>query len=121
MYNPTVLALRQRWSWFPMPVFEFRDWLAGLIVAVLLLLSLSIFFYSGARWIRPLGYGFSALMVLNGLGHTVGTVFGRTVESVRFARPMPGFYSSPFLIAASVYVLWQLLATRRVPPAGERG
>jgi len=121
VYNPTVLALRQHWPGFPMPVFEFRDWLAGLIVGILLLFLLSFFFYSGARWIRPLAYVFSALMILNGLGHTLGTVLGRTVESVRFARPMPGFYSSPFLIAASVYVLWQLLATRRALPGTRRG
>ncbi|MGH9778013.1 MAG: hypothetical protein ACRD5I_06345 [Candidatus Acidiferrales bacterium] len=117
VYNPTVLALRERWSWFPMPVFEFGDWLAGLIVGIVLLLSLSVVVYSGAGWIRPVAYFLAALMILNGLGHTLGTVFGRTVESVRFARPMPGFYSSPFLIAAAVYLLWQLRKTRQALPA----
>ena len=116
VYNPTVLALRGRWSWFPMPVFEFEDWLAGLILGIVLLLSLSVVVYSGAGWIRPFAYFLAALMILNGLGHTLGTIFGRTVESVRFARPMPGFYSSPFLIAASVYLLWQLRKTRRATP-----
>ena len=72
---------------------------------------------SGARWVRPFAYFLAVLMILNGLGHTLGTLFGRTVESVRFAGPMPGFYSSPFLIAASVYLLMQLRKTRRAAPA----
>lgn len=117
VYNPTILALRESWPWFPMPVFAFGDWLAGLILGIVLLLSLSIAVYSGAGWIRPFAYFLAALMILNGLGHTLGTIFGRTVESVRFAPPMPGFYSSPFLIAASVYLLWQLWKTRRAAPA----
>lgn len=25
VYNPTVTILRQRWSWFPMPTFQFRE------------------------------------------------------------------------------------------------
>lgn len=115
VYNPTVLVLRQRWPGFPMPVFEFGEWLGGLIVGIVLLLSLSFAVYAGAGWMRPVAYFLSVLMIFNGLGHTLGTVFGRTVESVRFERPMPGFYSSPFLIAASVYLLWQLWDARQAP------
>jgi hypothetical protein len=51
-------------------------------------------------------------MVFNAAGHTFGTVFGRTVETVRFARPMPGFYSSPFLLAAALYLLYWLRRSR---------
>src|SRR5260370_25484462 len=29
-YNPTVIILRERWSWVPMPTFQFRDWLVML-------------------------------------------------------------------------------------------
>jgi hypothetical protein len=61
---------------------------------------------------RPIAYVFAILMLVNGLGHTLGTIFGRTVESVRFPRPMPGFYSSPFLLVASVYLLSQLRLSR---------
>ena len=100
VYNPTVIALRERFSWFPMPVFRFETWLGGLILLVLVLLSLSPFAFRGASWLRPLAYVFAVVMVANGLGHTAGTIFGRTVESVRFPRPMPGFYSSPALLAA---------------------
>ncbi len=111
IYNPTVIALRERFPWFPMPVFRFEDWLTGLILVNIVLLSLSPFAFRGSRWLRPLAYVFAVLMILNGLGHTLGTIIGRTVASVRFPRPMPGFYSSPTLLAASVYLLFQLRAS----------
>jgi hypothetical protein len=52
------------------------------------------------------------MMLANGLGHTLGTIFGQTVASVRFPRPMPGFLSSPFLLIASAYLLFELRRTR---------
>ncbi len=110
VYNPTVLAVRKRVAWFPMPTFEFEVWLTGLIVANLLLLSLSVFAFRGSRWLRPIAYVFAVIMLLNGLGHTLGTIAGQTVASVHFARPMPGFYSSPGLLAASIYLLFRLRA-----------
>ena len=60
-----------------------------------------------------LACGVSTLMILNAFSHTVGTVFGRTIASVEFQRPMPGFYSSPLLLAASLYMVKQLRAMRR--------
>jgi hypothetical protein len=112
VYNPTVLALRERLGYWPMPTFEFREWLTGLIVAVLVFLALSPFAFRESRWIRPVFYVFAVIMLFNGLGHTAGTILGHTVRSVRFPRPMPGFYSSPLLLATSVYGLVQLRRTR---------
>lgn len=108
VYNPTVLAFRPRGWLFP-PTFEFREWLTGLIFGVIVLLAFSPLLYRGVLWVRPLGY-FLAVMVgiLNALGHITGTILGHTVMSVRFPRPMPGFYSSPILLAASVYLLFRL-------------
>ena len=113
VYNPTVLALRAKIGFWPMPTFEFREWLTGLIVAVLVLLALSPLVFKGVRWMRPVFYVFAVIMLLNGLGHTTGTIFGHTVSTVRFPRPMPGFYSSPLLLATSVYALLQLRRTRK--------
>ena len=112
VYNPTVLAMRAQYPWFPMPTFEFRDWLLGLIFACVVLLALTPLAYRNARWLRPLAYFFSVMMFLNGLGHTFFTILGHTVPSVQFPRPAPGFYSSPLLLAASVYLLLRLRATR---------
>jgi hypothetical protein len=46
------------------------------------------------------------------MGHTFFTVLGRTVASVQFPRPAPGFYSSPFLLITSIYLFLRLRATR---------
>jgi len=113
VYNPTILALRESIPWLPFPVFRFEVWLGGLIVGILLLLSLSPFVHRGAAWMRPIAYALAVLMLANGALHTLGTIFGRTVASVRFARPMPGFYSSPLLIAAAIYLVVQLRRTAR--------
>ncbi len=93
-------------------MFRFEVWLTGLIVVVLLLLALSPQVFRGARWMRPIAYVLAVIMIGNGLGHIVGTIAGRTVSSVHFARPAPGFYSSPVLIAAAVWLLVQLRRTR---------
>jgi hypothetical protein len=94
--------------WLPFPVFTFGAWLAGLVLATVLVSCLSVFILRGARWMRPLGYVFAAIMLANGLGHVAGTVAGRTVGNIRFPRPMPGFYSSPILLLASTYLLCAL-------------
>jgi hypothetical protein len=112
IYNPTVLALQAKLGYWPMPTFGFGEWLAGLIAAVVILLALSPFVFRGARWIRPVFYIFAVIMLANGLSHTVATIFGQTVGSVRFPRPAPGFCSSPLLLAASIYGLVQLRRTR---------
>jgi hypothetical protein len=113
VYNPTVIAMRDRLSWFPMPTFEYREWLVGLIVANLVLLALTPFAYRNARALRPLAYFFAGVMLLNGMGHTVFTVLGRTVASVQFPRPAPGFYSSPFLLITSIYLFMRLRVSRK--------
>lgn len=111
VYNPTVLAVRARLSWFPMPTFEFREWLTGLIVANIVLLLLTPFAFRNARWLRPLAYFYAMVHLLNGTGHTLATIFGQTVSSVQFPRPAPGFYSSPLLFAGSIYLLIRLRST----------
>ena len=112
VYNPTVTAMHAALSWFPMPTFEYREWLIGLIVANVILLTLTPLAYRNARWLRPLAYFYAGVMLLNGMGHTIFTVLGRTVPSVRFSRPAPGFYSSPFLLITSVYLFLRLRASR---------
>jgi hypothetical protein len=113
VYNPTVLQMRARLGFWPMPTFEFRDWLTGLILGILVLVALSRFAFRNARWFRPIAY-FCAIVpgIFNAMGHITATVFGQTVSTVRFSRPAPGFYSSPLLLLASIYLLVQLRRTR---------
>ena len=113
IYNPTVTALRERLGWWPMPTFEFGQWLTGLLVACVVLLALTGFVARGALGTRILAYGFAVIMLLNAASHTMATIFGRTVATVTFPRPAPGFWSSPFMAAAAIYVLVQL--RRSVP------
>ena len=114
IYNPTVTALRERFGFWPMPNFTFKGWLTGLAVGILLLATLTPFAFFNSRWMRPLIY-FSAIMfcIFNALGHTLATILGRTVSTVHFSRPAPGFLSSPILLFAGTYALVQLRRTRK--------
>jgi len=55
-------------------------------------------------------------MFFNGVGHTVFSILGRTVASVTFPRPAPGFYSSPLLLFGSVWLMLELRKTTSRDP-----
>jgi hypothetical protein len=97
VYNPTVEALRQNLPWLPLPTFTFGTWIAGLVVGILLLAALTPFAHGGHRWMRGLSHVYGVFMALNGLGH-LGA-------SLMLGRWMPGVVSSPFLLAAALFLL----------------
>jgi hypothetical protein len=113
IYNPTVTALRERLSYWPMPNFTFQEFLVDLTIGILILAALTPFAFRNSPGMRPLIY-FSAvvLCIANACGHTLATIFGRTVTGVHVPRPAPGFLSSPMLLFAGIYALVQL---RRTP------
>ena len=116
VYNPTVTALRERWGWFPMPTFEFREWLVGLSIAVAICFALTPLASRNARWLRPFAWFYAGIMFFNGVGHTLVTILGHTVAGITVARPAPGFYSSPLLLITSVWLmsrLWHSGMTKR--------
>lgn len=113
VYNPIVASIRSEIPWLPLPVFRFDVWLTGLAIAVAVLSLLSPAIARGHRWTRPAGYVFAIFMIVNALGHTAGTLAGQTVSSVHFTRPMPGFYSSPLLLGASILLLARLRSASR--------
>ena len=113
IYNPTVTAMRARWGWFPMPTFQFREWLLGLLVAVAICFALTPLAARNARWLRPLAWFYAVIMLLNSLGHTLVTILGHTVAMVSVPRPAPGFYSSPFIMAASIWLISNLRRTNK--------
>jgi hypothetical protein len=104
VYNPAVLALREQAPWIPLPTFAFRDWLGGLIAAVLVLFALSPLVYRGSRALRAGAWIFAALMTLNALGHLVG--------SLAVGHLLPGVTSSPVLLLAAVLLLRALARSR---------
>lgn len=105
VYNPAIISLRERLPWLPLPAFTFEAWLGGLIVAVILLTVLTVFVLRGAPLMTPLSYAFGAVMLGNGLLHIAG--------SLQLGRPMPGAYSAPLLVGASVYLLFTVERFRR--------
>lgn len=105
VYNPTVRALREGLGWFPMPELRFDVWVSALAAAVVGLALLTPLVQRGSRAVRLATATFAVFMVLNGVAHIAGTIAGRTVTAVRFERPMPGTWSSPFLIGAAVFYL----------------
>jgi uncharacterized protein with HXXEE motif len=100
VYNPMVQAIRQKFSFFPMPVFTFDVWLTGLIAAIIILLLLSPFAFRQKLWMKRVSYPFAVLMLLNGLGHIAGSFY--------LGRLAPGVYSAPLLLAGSIYLLWSV-------------
>jgi hypothetical protein len=114
VWNPTVAAIHARWPWSPLPTFRFDIWLGGLIAAVLIAFAVSPVFFRGGGALRVPAYVVAALVGIgNGLGHTVATVLGHTAPEVTFPRPAPGFYSSPLLMAAAVWVIVELRRSAR--------
>ena len=115
IYNPTVQAIRQRAPFLPLPTFEFRAWLSGLIVAVTLLSALSVPAFRGKQWMTPLAYIFGFFMLLNGCGHVAGSFY--------LGRLMPGVYTAPLLLAASIHLIVRARQVRsgivRNPPIAQ--
>jgi len=97
VYNPAVLKIRSRFRWIWLPVFSFKIWIAGLAAGVALLFALSPLAFRGVRWIIIAALPLSVIMLGNALGHIGGSIY--------FRRLMPGVYSSPLLIVASIFVL----------------
>jgi hypothetical protein len=101
-YNPLVLSIRSQVPWFPIPTFTFRGWLLGLLLLVLVLAGLAPAVRRGRPAIRLVSWVFGVIMLMNGFGHLVGSVY--------FQRWLPGATSAPVLLAASVFLLqvtWQ--------------
>ena len=103
LYNSVVGGWRESYSWVPLPLFTFSGWLALLIVALIVLASLTPLFFKGSRSVRPVAWFFGALMVANALAH-----FGMSIYMGAFA---PGVYSSPVVLIAALILLQ---TTRRV-------
>lgn len=97
LYNPTVVAIRERYPFLPLTKFTFEGWLALLIFAIVALTVVSFFVWKGRWAMRPISYAFAGFMLLNGLLHIAGSFYMGTF--------MPGVYSSPLLLAASIFLM----------------
>ncbi len=100
VYNPAVRAIRARFPFLLIPTFTFRVWLTGLVVAVLVLASLTPVAFRGAPGLRPVAYVYGIVMAGNGLLHVFGSIHVR--------RALPGVYSAPILLAGAIFLLASL-------------
>lgn len=107
VYNPRVLAIRDRLPWFPLPTFTFETWLPLLIFAIIALVAASYFVWTGRWAMRPISHIFAGVMLLNGLLHIAWSIY--------MWQFMPGVYSSPLLLVASVLLI---AATRAYSRSG---
>jgi len=107
-FNATVLTLYGHFSWFPRIDMTFREWLTGLLIALMFCLALAPFAFGNSGWLRPLAYLFAGIQFANGGGHILTTLHGGTVPSVRFEGAGPGFYTAPLLLLSSAYLFWRL-------------
>jgi hypothetical protein len=112
IYIQTAAEIRTSIPQLPIPIFSRREWLGrlGMGMAFMLALSRSV---SGSTLDKGFDPAVSGIMLGNALLHVAGTIRGRTFSSVQFPRPMPGFYSSPLLVAASLNLLAALRAEQR--------
>ena len=101
VYNPTFQAIRERYPLIVIPIFSFSVWLSLLIFAVVALAGVSVFVWKGRWAMRPISYVFAAVMLSNGLLHIAHSIYVHTL--------MPGVYTSPLLLAASIVLI---VATR---------
>lgn len=96
-YNPLVRDLRDSLGFWPMPTFSFKAWLAGLIVAILISFAVTPLVARGRRLIRVVVTVLGIIMVLNAMAHMLGSVY--------FGYLLPGFWSSPLLLATAIFVV----------------
>ena len=104
-YNPAVHALRERHPFLILPTFSFTIWLSLLIFAVIALVGVSVFVWKGRWAMRPISYVFAAVMLSNGLLHIAHSIYMRKL--------MPGVYTSPLLLAASIVLVAATHAHKR--------
>lgn len=97
-YNPSVLAIRARLPFLPLPTFTFGVWLGSLIAGICLLLCLSPLAFRGIRWLRIAAWPVGLLFGIANASLHIGS-------SIYFHRWMPGVYSSPVLLIGGVYLL----------------
>ena len=100
VYNPAVERIRESYPFIPLPTFTVPVWLGLLTFVVAVLTALSPLAFRGRWGMIPVAYSFAVIMLLNGVGHIAASAYLR--------EWMSGVYSSPLLLAGSIYLLVQL-------------
>jgi len=94
LWNPTVVNIRQRAPWLPLPTFKFPVWISLLALAVIGLLIVSHWVGRDLKWIVSASYAFSGLMLANAIAHLAFSIYK--------GQWMSGAYTSPLLLIAAL-------------------
>ena len=81
VYNPTVLAVRAQHPWFTMPTFKIPRTVDRAHPCERVVLAADTARISEGALAAPGGLFLRLRTLLNGLGHTMATIFGRTVSA----------------------------------------
>jgi len=98
-YNQLVLDIRNQTDFFPAPTFSFWTWILGLAAAVIIGFAVTPVVGRGGRIIRLVTISLGIVMIGNALGHIIGSMY--------FGRLIPGFWSSPLLLPAALFVVYR--------------
>jgi hypothetical protein len=104
-YNPLVGHMQESAGFTVMPTFKFWYWIVGLIIAITVGYLATPLVAKRARGVKTITMAVGVLMILNCLGH-LGA-------SVSRGELVPGTLSTPLLLLASLYLVFQGL--RRQP------
>jgi hypothetical protein len=96
-YNELALSLKESVGFSPIPTVSFGAWLGGLIIAIIICFALTPLVNRGGRFIRAFATLLGMLMIVNALGHMIG--------SACMGWLLPGFWSSPFLLVTAAMVV----------------
>lgn len=96
-WNQLVTNLRKDLSFLPLPTFTFVAWIGGLLSGVLIGYAMIPAVNRDGKFMRWLTLVLGILMLANATGHLLGSLY--------FGRILPGFWSSPFLLLASLFVI----------------
>jgi hypothetical protein len=102
-FSQVVTSLRGRFGFFPLPILSYELWLGGLALAVAIGFAAIPIVDRGGRFIRIVTLALGLVMTANACSHMIGSVYA--------GRLLPGFWSSPFVLLAAVFMV--VRASRR--------
>ena len=110
VWNPVLLRLRTA-TGIPLPQFVFHEWLTWLAAGVIALTAMTPLVARGVRGFHTGSYVLALVMIANGVHHLASPLY--------LGRYLPGQYTSPLLILASLWLIRQTYAVTHGPlPVG---
>ena len=97
LYHGVALDIRESLGFSFPPMVSFEVWLGGMIIGILVCFALTPIVKRGGRIIRVFTIVLGILMIVNSLGHMLGSAYSGSL--------LPGFWSSPLLLLTALLVI----------------